>query len=78
MMSRRIKRVAMENLPMSQERVDLDTLASNVMLDVRSIDPEVTLFDVFNAIKELNETQDLFIFQNGTVSATSHGIDAWG
>jgi len=67
----------MENLPMSQVKLDLEALANSVLADVQSIKSSVTLFDVFNAIKELNEKQDLFIFQDGTVSATTQGMEAW-
>ena len=75
--SRIVKRMTMENLPMSQARLDLEALANSVLADAQSIKSSVTLFDVFNAIKELNEKQDLFIFQDGTVSATTQGMEAW-
>jgi hypothetical protein len=75
--SRIVKRMTMENLPMSQARLDLEALANSVLADVQSIKSSVTLFDIFNAIKELNEKQDLFIFQDGTVSATTQGMEAW-
>jgi len=75
--SRIVKRMTMENLPMSQVKLDLEALANSVLADAQSIKSSVTLFDVFNAIKELNEKQDLFIFQDGTVSATTQGMEAW-
>ena len=75
--SRIVKRMTMENLPMSQARLDLEALANSVLADVQFIKSSVTLFDIFNAIKELNEKQDLFIFQDGTVSATTQGMEAW-
>jgi hypothetical protein len=75
--SRIVKRMTMENLPMSQSRLDLEILANNVLADVQSVVASVTLFDIFNAIRELNEKQDLFVFQDGTVSATTKGINAW-
>lgn len=76
-MKERLKRVTMENLPVSQARLELDDLATSVFLDTQALLPDATLFDIFSVIKELNEQQDLFIFQNGDVCATAKGIGSW-
>ena len=69
--------MVIENLPTSQSRLDLDTLADNVFHDVQHISPSTKMFQIFDVIKELNEEQDLVLFSNGTVSITVKGINAW-
>lgn len=69
-----MNRLIMENLPMSQDRVELDVLANDVFLDAKSIGKESDLYSVYGAIKALHEKQDLFIFSDGTVAATQKGL----
>ena len=74
----RIKNVTMQNLPMSQDRVNLDVLANDVFLDLRSLGDNVELHEIFETIKVLHTQQDLFIFSDGTVAATRKGIKSYG
>jgi len=72
-----LKRFIMENLPTNQSPRDLDILASNIQFDLRSSGRLVDLFDIFSAFKELHNTQDLFMFSNGTVVATRKGLKSY-
>ena len=74
----RAKKITMQNLPMSQSRVNLDVLANDVFLDLRSFGENVMLHQVFDVIKVLHNEQDLFIFSDGTVAATRKGINNYG
>jgi hypothetical protein len=72
-----LKRFIMENLPSDQSPRDLDILVSNIQFDLRSSGRIVDLLDIFNAFKELHNTQDLFMFSNGTVIATRKGLKSY-
>ena len=68
----------MQNLPLSQDRVNLDVLANDVFLDAKSLGRDVDLRGVIGTINELHEKQDLFIFRDGTVAATRKGLNHYG
>ena len=68
------KRIIMENLPLSQDRVALDTLVNNVFSDSKHLYKSVELYDIYCEVKELHESQDLFIFGDGLVAATRKGL----
>ena len=70
----RVKRIIMENLPNSQHRVDIDVLVNDVFLDMQHIDKRIELCQIFKAVKQLHENQDLFIFRDGAVAATKKGL----
>jgi hypothetical protein len=70
----RIKRITMENLPTSQVPMHLDLLANDVFRDMCCFQPDIKLVDIFDTFRELNEEQDIFIFNNGTVAATKKGL----
>ena len=71
-------RLIMENLPLSQDRVELDVLANDVFLDAKTVGKNFDMHSVYNAIKLLHEKQDLFIFSDGTVAATQKGLKQYG
>jgi len=73
-MKSRTKMIVMENLPITQDRIELDTLVSNVFSDMKTLNKPTSLYDLFQIVKGLHEEQDLFIFNNGTVAATRKGI----
>lgn len=64
----------MENLPITQDRIDLDVLVSNAFSDMKTLNRPTSLHNLYEVIKGLHEEQDLFIFNNGTVAATRKGI----
>ena len=74
----RIKKITMQNLPMSQNKVNLDVLANDVFFDLRAFGENIELFDVFEGLKALHIDQDLFIFSDGTVAASRKGINNYG
>ena len=73
-----VNRLIMENLPLSQDRVELDVLANDVFLDAKTIGKDLDMHSVYGAIKLLHEKQDLFIFSDGTVAATQKGLKQYG
>ena len=68
----------MENLPLSQDRVNFDVLANDVFLDAKCLGRDIDMHGVIGTIKELHEKQDLFIFRDGTVAATRKGLNHYG
>jgi hypothetical protein len=68
----------MQNLPEDQTPRDLDATANNVFQDLESVGRGMELRDIFSAFKELNKTQDLVIFSNGSVIATRKGLRNYG
>ena len=73
-----IKKIIMQNLPSNQKHADLDTTVNNVFFDLRSIGQVMALYQVFDAFEDLNRTQDLVLFSNGTVAATKKGLVSYG
>tara|TARA_E500000305_G_C3855326_1_gene158045 strand:- start:6 stop:212 length:207 start_codon:yes stop_codon:yes gene_type:complete len=67
----------MQNLSISQDRVHLDVLVTNVFHDVKYFDANVELKHIYSAIESLHHEQDLFIFSNGTVSGTKKGLNKY-
>ena len=55
----------------------LDTIVNNVFQDLQSVGRGMELKDIFNGFKELNKTQDLVMFSNGTVAATKKGLRSY-
>ena len=78
MSANKISSLIMQNLPLSQGRVNLDVLANDVFLDAQSLGRQVDLHGVIGIIKELHKNQDLFIFRDGTVAATRKGLNHYG
>ncbi len=72
--SLRMNRLIMQNLSITQDRIDLDMLVNNVFHDIKHFDTNVELKHIYSAIKSLHHEQDLFIFSNGTVSGTRKGL----
>lgn len=70
-------RLVMENLPTSQDRVDLDVLANDVFIDAKAVGKNLDLHGIYQTIKELHLRQYLFIFSNGTVAATRKGLNKY-
>ncbi len=73
----RMNRLIMQNLSISQDRVHLDVLVTNVFHDVKYFDANVELKHIYSAIESLHHEQDLFIFSNGTVSGTKKGLNKY-
>ena len=73
-----VSRIIMQNLPEDQTPRDLDATANNVFRDLGSVGRGMELKDIFSAFKELNKTQDLVIFSNGSVIATRKGLHNYG
>lgn len=73
-MESRERRIIMENLPITQDRIDLDTLVSNAFYDMETLNKPISLYNLYKVVKGLHEEQDLFIFNNGTVAVTKKGI----
>jgi hypothetical protein len=72
-----IARIIMENLPQNQIPKHLDVTASSVFHDLASTGKVTTMREVFDIFKELEKTQDLVIFSNGTVVATGKGLKGY-
>jgi len=72
-----LRRVIMENLPQNQIPKHLDVTASSVFHDLASTGKVTTMREVFDIFKELEKTQDLVIFSNGTVAATGKGLKGY-
>lgn len=68
----------MQNLPVTQDRVNIDVLANDVFLDVQTVGKQADLHKIFCGIKELHNEQDLFIFSDGSVAATRKGLNKYG
>ena len=68
----------MQNQPVTQDRVNIDVLANDVLLDVQTVGRQANLYKIFCVIKELHEEQDLFIFSDGSVAATKKGLNKHG
>ncbi len=73
-----MSRMIMQNLPEDQTPRDLDATVNSVFQDLESVGRGVELKDIFDAFKELNKTQDLVIFSNGSVIATRKGLRNYG
>ena len=73
-----VSRMIMQNLPEDQTPRDLDATVNSVFQDLESVGRGVELKDIFDAFKELNKTQDLVIFSNGSVIATRKGLRNYG
>ena len=73
-----IARMIIENLPQDQSPRHLDVTASNVFHDLVSVGKVTTMREVFDVFKQLNKTQDLVMFSNGTVIATKKGLSGYG
>ena len=72
-----LKRFIMQNLPSDQRHMHLDTVVNNVFQDLQSVGRGMELKDIFDGFKALNNTQDLVMFSNGTVAATTKGLRSY-
>lgn len=73
-----LRRVIMESLPQDQAPKDLNLAVSNVFHDLKCLGQDITLEEIFDGFKELNNTQDLVMFSSGKVIATRKGLYNYG
>jgi len=72
-----LRRIIMQNLPSSQQPVDLDVAVNDVFRDMKELGRDTELYDIYSTFKEMNKIQDLVIFSNGTVIATRKGLTGY-
>ncbi len=74
-----LKRIIMENLPgVERGEASLIYLRIAVTQDLKSLGEEFSEVQFQKCLRELHDTQRLFLFSNGWVKATKSGLVAFG